>query len=194
VAKQTVTLRLDEDDLTYLAQIELPGAANLSEKIRALLAEGRAQRDGLGDFGAAYDFSRRLFAAPERCVRDAEVRAQVRSELIARVLAWLPDTTAYVLSNACPPPDASRPDTSRAPATRTGGPRGDEQDHLRRLERGLGERVLGLVDSVLQLAHAGFPGCYDPDTLVQRSQSAVRMAAPTVAPRDLPREDHRRQS
>src|SRR5262245_34358969 len=158
MAKQTVTLRLDEDDLTYLAGLDVPGAANLSEKIRSLLADARAQRDGLGDFGAAYDFTRRLFAAPERCVRDAEVLSQVRSELIGRVMAWLPDTAAFVLSGACP----------RA------APRGkDEVEHLRRLEHGMGERVLALVDSMLQMAHAGFPGCYDPGILAQRSRSAV---------------------
>lgn len=177
MAKQTVTLRLDEDDLTYLAGLEMPGAANLSEKIRTLLADARAQRDGLGDFGAAYDFTRRLFAAPERCIRDAEVRTQVRSELIARVLAWLPDTAAFVLSGACPRPDPRRK---------------DDAEHLRRLEHGLGERVLALVDSMLQLAHAGFPGCYDPGILAQRSRSAVSMSA-SVAPvsADTQREDTR---
>ena len=166
MAKQTVTLRLDEDDLTYLAGIDVPGAANLSEKIRALLADARAQRDGLGDFGAAYDFTRRLFSTPERCVRDAEVRTQVRSELIARVLAWMPDTAAFMLSSACPRPDPRRK---------------DDTEHLRRLEHGLGERVLALVDSMLQLAHAGFPGCYDPATLAQRSRSAVGMSASAPA-------------
>ena len=176
MAKQTVTLRLDEDDLTYLAGIDVPGAANLSEKIRALLADARAQRDGLGDFGAAYDFTRRLFTAPERCVRDAEVRTQVRSELIARVLAWLPDTAAFVLSGACP----------RAPRGK------DDVEHLRRLEHGLGERVLALVDSMLQLAHAGFPGCYDPGILAQRSRSAVNMSAPAAPASANPnREDMR---
>lgn len=155
MAKQTITLRLDEDDLAYLAQVEVPGASNLSEKIRGLLAEARAQREGLGDFGAAYDFSRRLFGQPERCVRDAEVHEQVRSEVISRVLAWLPEATAFVLSVACA-------DTSRA--------------GLRRLEHGLGERTLGLVDSMLQLARAGFPGCYDGDWLSARAHSALRTA------------------
>jgi hypothetical protein len=177
MAKQTVTLRLDEDDLTYLAGIDVPGAANLSEKIRALLADARAQRDGLGDFGAAYDFTRRLFATPERCVRDTEVRTQVRSELIARVLAWLPDTAAFVLSGACPRADP-RPK--------------DDAEHLRRLEHGLGERVLALVDSMLQLAHAGFPGCYDPGILARRSRSAVTMAAPAATSADTHREETRR--
>lgn len=160
--KQTVTIRLDEDDLTYLAGIEMAGATNLSEKIRTLLADARAQRAGLDDFGAAYDFTRRLFAAPDRCVRDAEVRAEVRSELIARMLTWLPDTTAYLLSAAC---------------GRTGGESADaERERLRSLERGLGARALGLVDSVLQLAHAGFPGCYEPDALTRRSRSALATA------------------
>ncbi len=156
MAKQTVTLRLDEDDLTYLAQVEIPGAGNLSEKIRGLLAEARAQREGMGDFGAAYDFSRRLFGQPERCVRDAEVREQVRSELIARVLAWLPETTAFVLSSACA--DGGR-------------------EALARLEQGIGERSIGLADSILQLAQAGFPGCYAPTTLAARAQSALNIAA-----------------
>lgn len=156
MAKQTITLRLDEDDLTYLAGIEVPGASNLSEKIRGLLAEARAQREGLGDYGAAYDFSRRLFGQPERYIRDTEVREAVRSELIARVLSWLPDTTAFVLSAACA--DSSR-------------------EGLKRFEQGLGERSLGLVDSVLQLAQAGFPGCYSPDALEARARSALNLAA-----------------
>ncbi len=168
MAKQTVTLRLDEDDLTYLAQIELPGASNLSEKIRAVLAEARLQREGLADYGAAYDFARRLFGTPERSLRQAELRSQLRSELIARVLAWLPETAAFVLA---------------ASAERHGD---DEAAGLRRFERGLGERVLGLTDSVLQLAQAGFPGCYAPGDLAQRAAPAVAMTAAISADRGDP--------
>lgn len=162
MAKQIVTLRLDEDDLTYLAQLEVPGATNLSEKIRVLLTDARAQRAGLGDYGAAYDFTRRLFDGPDRSLRDAEVQASVRSELLARVLTWLPDAAAYLLSGAGAPG-----------ATRTGV----DVRRLHDLEKGLGERVIALVDSVLQMAHAGFPGCYDPASLTARAQSALGIAA-----------------
>ena len=165
MAKQTVTLRLDEDDLTYLARIELAGASNLSEKIRSVLAEARLQREGLADYGAAYDFARRLFGTPERDLRQAELRNQLRSELVARVLAWLPETAAYVLSGAA------------------GATDGDEAAALKRFERGLGERVLGLTDSVLQLARAGFPGCYAPGELERRATSAVALAATPAADR-----------
>lgn len=163
MAKQTVTLRLDEDDLTYLAGLDLPGAANLSEKIRALLAQARAQHEGHNDYGAAYDFTRRLFATPERALRQAEVRSQQRSELSARVLAWLPDMTAFALSGMAMQPAE------------------DELARLHRFERGLGERALALADSVLQLAQAGFPGCHAPDELARRARSAVATTAPAAA-------------
>lgn len=179
MAKQIVTLRLDEDDLTYLAELDVPGATNLSEKMRVLLAEARAQRAGLGDYGAAYDFTRRLFAGPDRCVRDAEVQAGVRSEFIGRILTWLPDTAAYLLSAACTPTSAE--------------PHADDQvRRLRQLEKGLGERIIALVDSVLQQAHAGFPGCYDADLLSQRTRSALGIVVAHRA--DHARGETRRES
>lgn len=161
MAKQTITIRLDEDDLTYLSSVELTGAVNLSEKIRALLAEARAQREGMQDSGLAWDFTRRLFAAPERGIREAEIQAQMRSELIARIAAWLPDVSALLL--------AGTPALS--------GTARERSDHLKKLERSLGERVLGLVDSILQMSIAGFPGCYEPEALSRRAQPALRSLA-----------------
>lgn len=154
MAKQTVTLRLDEDDLTFLAQIEVAGAANLSEKIRALLAEARSQREGLDSFGAAYDFMRGLLAVPERRIHLAEVASQQRSELVARVLAWMPETVAFVLSGSAL---KANEDTARS---------------LRDFERGLAERAMVLTESMLQLAQAGFPGCHAPEALAQRARFA----------------------
>jgi hypothetical protein len=166
VAKQTITIRLDEDDLTYLSSVELNGAANLSEKIRALLAEARAQRDGMHDSGLAWDFTRRLFAGPERGIREAELLAQMRSELIARVANWLPDVSALVLAGA-PAPSASNRERAES---------------LRKLERTLGERVLGFVDSILQMSLTGFPGCYEPEALSRRAQPALRALAMQATP------------
>ncbi len=157
MAKQTVTLRLDEDDLNFLAQIEMPGAANLSEKIRGLLSEARAQREGRHDYSAAHDYARRLFASPERALNEAGVKSAMRSELVHRLLSWLPETTAYMLSSSS---IADVDDSHR-------------EQSLRRIEQGVGERVMSLVDSVQQMAQAGFPGCHDPQSLTNRSQSAL---------------------
>lgn len=161
MAKQTITIRLDEDDLTYLSSVELAGTANLSEKIRALLTEARAQREGMRDPVLAYDFTRRLFAGPERSIRETEMQTQMRSELIARLTAWLPEVSAVLLSGAAAPGASAR----------------ERSEHLRKLERSLGERALSLVDSLLQMSLAGFPGCYEPESLSKRAQPAIRTAS-----------------
>jgi len=157
VAKQTVTLRLDEDDLTYLSQVEINGAGNLSEKIRALISEARAQRDGTKDYTAAYDFSRRLFADLDRQIHAAEIECQARSELTHRLLAWLPEAVAYTLSG-----DA----LEQSPSKRSEG--------LEQFETGIGERAFSLVDSMLQLAQADFSGCLEKKKLAKRAHFAVQ--------------------
>jgi len=160
MAKQTITIRLDEDDLAYLSSVEMPGASNLSEKIRSLLAEARAQREGMQDPSLAYDLARRLFAGPERSIREAEMQTQTRSELVARMLAWLPDVSAVMLAAGIP-----------------AGTARERSEHLRKVERNLGERAMSLLDSLLQMSLAGFPGCYEPDALIERAQPAIRTAA-----------------
>lgn len=159
MAKQTITVRLDEDDVTYLSSVEVPGAPTLSEKVRVLLGDARRQREGLQEYAAAHDFARRLFAEPERALRDAEIQVEMRSELLARVLASLPELTALVLSGAG---TAARPARERVA-------------NLKRFERAVGERVLSLVDSIVQLAASGYIGCYDAPALAERSQSIRRM-------------------
>ncbi|QKK03828.1 MAG: hypothetical protein HND55_14875 [Pseudomonadota bacterium] len=157
MAKQTVTLRLDQDDLAYLSQVEITGAANLSEKIRALIAEARTQRQGSRDYLSAHDFARQLIARVERQINAAEIDATVRSELIHRILAWLPEALAYALS-----------------AGQVMARANDQTAGLRALEHGLAERTFSLVEAVLQLAQAGFPGCLDPQALASRGRFEVQ--------------------
>ncbi|KAF0811151.1 hypothetical protein A167_00183 [Alcanivorax sp. S71-1-4] len=159
MAKQTVTLRLDVDDLTFLSQLDVPGATNISEKLRALIDDARRQEDGTHQYGAALDFSRRLLAGPERRLREAELSSELRSELLGRLLSWLPDMLAVLLSSTAM-------DRDKASVTA----------ELQRLERAAGERMIGLTDAVLQLAVSGFPGCYEPHHLSERARAALRLA------------------
>jgi len=160
VAKQTVTLRLDEDDLTYLSQVEISGAGNLSEKIRALISEARAQRDGMRNYAAAHDFSRQLFARVDRQVNSAEVEAAARSELTHRVLAWLPEAVAFALSANLADEDQSK-----------------DVAALSNFEVGVAERAFSMVDSMLQLAQAEFPGCLESKKLAKRAAFAVKRSS-----------------
>lgn len=160
MAKQLISLRLDEDDLAFLASLDLSGASNVSEKLRALLNEARRQREGMREPGAAFDFARGLLSAPERCVRTAEIETELRSELLSRVLAWMPDMMALLMSGACAGAD-------------------DRAMHLRRFERAVGERAISFVDAMMQLAAAGFPGCVDGKALAERARSMRQYRGPT---------------
>jgi hypothetical protein len=171
VTKQSVTLRVDEDDLDFLAQLDLPGATSLSEKIRALLGEARLRHAGLADPAAAWDYSRKLYGTPERTLRIAELACQQRSELVARGLAALPELTAFLLSQS---------ETA---------PREDAGAFLRRVEAGLADRLFALSESMSLLTHAGFPGCLDPEGLAARtskhragSHSIAAKTADTLSP------------
>jgi len=175
VAKQTITVRLDEDDLTYLSTVEVAGATTVSDKLRALLADARRQHEGMREYGAAHDFARRLFAEPERCLRDAELQVEMRSELLSRVLSFLPEITALVLSGACA---AARPGRERA-------------ENLKRFERAIGERVLSLVDSLLLLTRSGFAGCYDAPALARRAESVHRILGSSAMAPDSAHEENR---
>lgn len=155
--KQTITLRLDEDDLTFLSQVEINGAGNLSEKIRALINEARAQREGAKEYCAAHDFARNLFARIVRQINAAEVETGQRSELTHRLLAWLPEAVAFALS-ACP----NKEDTKAC------------GERLKTIELGLSERAFSLVDSMLQLGKADFAGCLETEKLVSRARSALK--------------------
>lgn len=157
MAKQTVTLRLDEDDLTYLSQVEIHGAANLSEKIRALISEARAQRDGTDSYGAAHDFSRQLFSRVDREFNAAEVGSAKRSELSHRLLSWLPEAVAFTLA-----------------ANQTTQPSSDTDVGLVAFELGLGERAFSLADSMIQLAQSDFSGCLARQQLTERASFLAR--------------------
>ena len=157
MAKQTVTLRLDEDDLTYLSQVDIQGAGNLSQKIRALINEARAQREGTKDYAAAHDFARSLFARVDQQINFIELETATRSELTHRVLAWLPEAVAFMLS-----------------ASECGKQSAQDSPDLEAFEVGLGERAYSIVDSLIQLAMADFSGCLAPNKLAQRASFAIR--------------------
>ncbi len=47
---QTVSVRIPEDDLAWLVELQLPDATSPSDKIRALIADARRRGKGANDF------------------------------------------------------------------------------------------------------------------------------------------------
>jgi hypothetical protein len=99
---QTVSVRIPEDDLAWLVELQLPDATSPSDKIRALIADARRRIKG------AHDFARcaALFREQVRPVLDAleayEHETHRHSELVALLAAQLPDLMASLVTAALP--------------------------------------------------------------------------------------------
>ena len=148
MAKQTMSLRLEQEDLTFLASLDKSGSGTLSDKIRGLIDEARIYRQGMERHDAAYDYARNLIAPVDRRITSAEMCSGKRSELVHRALSTLPELLAFTLS-ACP----AKTDDA------------DAEKRLAEIERGLAQRLLSLVSAIIELQNTGFAGCIDPETL-----------------------------
>jgi len=157
--KQVITVRLDESDVEFLAAMDLEGAVNLSEKLRALIRDARQHIEPERDPVTAFERARSQLVVAERYLKEAELSLEMRSELLARVLGAMPEIEGLIKSASAVLPDLKD------------GPR---RSALERLERQVAERLLSLVDSIGQMTLAGFPGCYDGVWLTRRAASAVR--------------------
>ena len=91
-------------------------------------------------------------------VRQAELENHQHSQLITRLLEWLPDTMAFIVSSA-----PQRLDEKSA-------------DKLHGLENGLADRIFRLIESVLQLGITQRCPCYDADTISQRVGPILELA------------------
>ena len=144
---QTVSVRITEDDIQWLMGLDIEGARNPSDRIRSLIGATRRQREGSSDYVACTamlrDFLRPLLDA----VSTAERREKVHSEVVATILAGLPEIMAEAI--AFPPVPANGP---AVPA-------------LTHIEADLATRTMRLLVQLLRLSITPAVPAYDPTVL-----------------------------
>lgn len=127
------TIRLTEEDQTFLASLEISGATTISDKIRALVEDKRLQQQAGHDYRSALILANSLIEPTKNAVRMAENRRSVHSQLVRRVIEWTPDLLATLIADGTDPTDKALDKAS-----------------LERLERALIEQISRLVDTALQ--------------------------------------------
>ncbi|PXX27177.1 hypothetical protein FPJ27_20850 [Burkholderia sp. MS455] len=161
---QTVSVRIPEDDLAWLVELQLPDATSPSDKIRALIADAR--RRGRG----AHDFVRcaALFREQVRPVLDAidayEHATHQRSEIVTLLAAQLPELMASLVT-AAPP---------GKPIAEAAG----------ELEARLTAKSMRLLLGMLRLAVTGNPPVYQPavlDSYVHEVKELANLIQPAQA-------------
>lgn len=152
MAAKTVTIsaRIPMEDAEFISQLQVNGATTPSDKLRAIIDEARRRQLGKQDYRGCMTMMQELIAPVSTQTREQEHIRHVHSELVTRVLDWLPDTMAFIVAAANSKdiePDA---------------------DVLEELEDGIADRVFRLMESVLQMGITQRCPCYNRQAIQER--------------------------
>lgn len=95
----SVSVRMTSDELAMLSELDLPGSITPSDKLRALVKNAHRMQSRPGDFEQAYEAEATRFAGAQHGLRKSEADLRIHSEFLVRLLSWLPDANAVVLSS-----------------------------------------------------------------------------------------------
>jgi hypothetical protein len=156
MASKTVSIsaRLSHEDAEYLSQLKINGATTPSDKLRAIIAEARQKSAQQHDYLGCLSIVQDLISPAADTVKDAENQLQLHSELVTRVMEWLPDVFAYIISASVPEEGECSP------------------ERLLQIEAALCNRIFRLIESVLQMGVTKRCPCYN-DKLVAESIGPV---------------------
>ena len=145
-----MSVRLSDDDATFVATLEIDGATTPSDKLRALVAEARQRRLGVQDHAQCHAMMRDLISPALHRVREAEREQGVHSELLAHLADWLPEAVATLITPS-PDRDASTDDDA------------DESslDQLRYRERLVADQAFRLIEDIIRMGVTRESRCYD---------------------------------
>ncbi|MCI0507301.1 MAG: hypothetical protein L0Z73_14490 [Gammaproteobacteria bacterium] len=153
-----ISIRISQADVEFISQLKVTGAATPSDKVRAIIAEAKRRSEGMEDYRSAFQMMQELFQPVREHIRAAELDMSQHSELVTRLIEWLPDMSAYLLSTFA----RSEQDIG-------------EQDLLD-LEKGVTDRIFRLIESVMQMGVTRKCPCYDPTAVSQHIRPVLELA------------------
>ncbi len=151
----TLSVRISQEDALFLSQYKSEGKITPSDKLRALIRESREQQQGFQDFRHSIDMFEKMLAPINSAIRETEKVERMHSELVSRVMSWLPDTMALVVS-------ASKQQENS-----------HDRETLLALEEEMVDRVFRLVETVLQLGITESNSCYKSGAISSRVGPAL---------------------
>ena len=166
-----ISVRITPEDSAFLAQLSIEGANTPSEKVRGLITQAREQQTSRRTYEESVAHLRASSASTRKALDEAERRLDVHSELIHRIIDWLPEAMAR-LSSAWTEDD-------RGPEAET------QLADLERLETHLVDRVMRLFEGLMRMAVTKTCPAYDPNVIDARIGSVLELAEIIRERRDL---------
>ena len=124
---------------------------------RAIIVDARKRKLGTEDYPGSLKLSQDFVAPTLRIIRASENSHHLHSELVSRMGEWVPECMAYLVA-------------SNGPETEL------DTEQLREIERDLADRVVVLMQSVLQMAITRRGPLYEPEALRARMQPVLELA------------------
>lgn len=153
-----MSVRLSEEDASFLNDLEIPGATTASEKLRHLIAQARDRSDQTHSYEGALGLVRELLEPVAQTLRARELATRQRSEMIADTLYWLPDVVAFLIAG---------------PGAKPGQVDAKE---LVEFEAGVAHRIFRFTDAMLRLAVTSKAPCYDPNVVATHMGGTLELA------------------
>lgn len=149
--KVQVGARISAKDAEFLNLLEINGANTPSDKLRAIIEEARLRREYSQDFTGSYRLIQEQVTPLTERIKNAEFDKGIHSELLARILEWLPEFYAYCL---CSLPEVI-----------------ESEDELSVYEKGTVDRVARLFESLLHQELSTQSNSYTPNVLKEHVSS-----------------------
>ena len=145
----SLSVRVDDDDAAFLADLEIGDARTPSEKLRALLHAERKRQVGVDDPIEEADMFRDLLQPAKRRIRRLETKSNLRSDFLTKLYNRLPEIAGAAFSG----PDEKAKDA-------TSNITGFESDML--------NDVFAFIQETLELGLTTRNRCYDPAGIEKR--------------------------
>ncbi|MDH5693244.1 MAG: hypothetical protein OEZ47_09095 [Gammaproteobacteria bacterium] len=153
-----ISTRLPADDVEFISQLTIEGAVTPSDKVRAIIADARRRAQGMEDFRTTFQMMQELVKPVREHIRNLELETNSHSELVMRMIEWLPDVAAYTVSANLSPE------------------KGIGAQELKQFEQGLSDRVFRLMESVMQMGITKKSPCYDEQAIAKRIEPVLELA------------------
>ena len=153
-----VGVRLTDEEAEFLAGFKAENAATPSDKLRAIIDDARRRKLGTEDYPGSLKLVQDMMAPTTRIIRSSENTYKLHSELVTRLSDWVPECMAYLIAS-----------------------NGNEQEldssQLVEVEAAIAQRVVVLIQSVLQLAVTKQAPLYDSTVLRDGIEPVLELAA-----------------
>ncbi len=97
--KVQIGVRVSHEDAEFISKLQIDGANTPSDKLRAIIEDARRKAESSQDFGVSFRTMKSELSPIIEHLKRFEHEQNVRSGILERILEWMPEFYAYVMTS-----------------------------------------------------------------------------------------------